>query len=134
MSFADQLTLHNRADAAQVYDKVSSESSKNSIKTVRRNAARALDVPHGISIAHETTKDGKTRRSAIMFDITEVNSVDLVTHSSAQLLIKLTYPTDGIITSDHLLDLLNQGIEFLAGNNTFTFTETNVDKVLNLES
>jgi len=133
MSFTDQLTLHNRAAVAQVYDKVSHESNKNSIKTVRRNAARAIDCPAGITIAHEKTKDGKTVRSAVMFDLTEVG-VDEVTHSSAQVLIKMTYPTDGIITSDHLLDLLHQGIEFLTGNDTFTFTETNATKIKNLES
>lgn len=132
MSFSDPLTLHNAAAESQVYNLVSSEASKNSTKTVRRDATRDLDKPMGITIAHEVAKNGKTVNSVVYVERTEVGA-DEVTLGNGRAQLKLTY-TVGVITADHMKELLKELVEFAISNNTFTFTTTNADKLLNREA
>jgi len=133
MSFADQLTLHTRAAVAQVYDLVSSYApSSSSTRTVRRNAARPVDKPAGITIAHEKSKDGKTINSVVILEQTEI-APDNVTYGTLKVQMKITYPV-AVITSDHILDKVHELVEFATTNDTFTFTETNAAKLKNLES
>jgi len=132
MSFAAQLVLHTVAAVAETYDLVSSEATKSSTKTVRRIASRDLDKPKGISIAHEVSKDGKTVNSVIFIEQTELGA-DNVTHGTLRAQFKLTYPVN-VITSQHITEACHQMIEFLTGNDTFTYTTTNVDKLKNRES
>jgi len=126
------MTLHTRAAVALVYDLVSKESTKSSIRSVRRNADRSLDCPAGLTIAWEKSKAGVVNLVFIA-ETTELGA-DLVTHGTAKCMLKFTYPTDGIITLDHLKDLAHQVVEFATANPTVVITETNLDKLYNGET
>lgn len=131
MSFADQLVLHDAAHVAQTFDLVSMESSKNSTKTVRRDASRALNTPMGLTIAHEVSKDGKTVNSVVFIERTELGA-DNVTLANARVQLKITYRNDVIEAAD-VQDLIKKIVEFAIANDTFTYSETNTDKLLNRE-
>jgi len=131
MSFADQLVLHDAAHVAQTFDLVSMESSKSSTKTVRRDATRPLNTPMGITIAHEVSKDGKSVNTVFFIERTELGA-DNVTLGNARVQLKITYRNDVIEAAD-ILDMVKKIAEFSIGNDTFTYTDSNIDKLLNRE-
>jgi len=131
MSFTDRLTLHDAAAATQDYDLVAQDMQKNSSSSVRRDGTRDLDKPMGITIAHTLNKTGTKVDTVVYIERTEVGS-DTVTLGNGRVQMKISYAV-GVITADHIKEMIKELVEFIVSNNTFTFTTTNVDKLLNRE-
>jgi uncharacterized protein YdgA (DUF945 family) len=85
----------------------------------------------GISIAHTLSKDGKTVNSVVFIECTELGA-DNITLGNGRAQLKLTYRND-VIGAAVMQDLIKKLVEFVVANDTFTYSETNTDKLLNRE-